>query len=128
MKNSFALLPALLIASLLHAKEPIPTPSGDSYIGPLEPYLFEKILKGQDLDDSIAKHWSEPELRAIVEKNGIELFGGPMLGNVTPTSATFWLRATRPCEISVTVAEATPAKGSSPPSTDSNARYRPFTP
>ncbi len=114
MKNSFVLLPALLIASLLHAKEPIPTPSGDSYIGPLEPYLFEKILKGKDLDGSIAKHWSDPELRAIVEKHGIELFGGPMLGNLTPTSATFCLRATHPCEISVTVTEATPDKDPSP--------------
>ncbi|MFP6887782.1 MAG: hypothetical protein VB997_09475, partial [Opitutales bacterium] len=114
MKDSFFLLPALLIASLLHAKKPIPTPTNDPYIGPLEPYLFKKILKGKDLDGSIAKHWSDPELRAIVEKHGIELFGGPMLGNVTPTSATFWLRATHPCEISVTVTEATPAKEPSP--------------
>ena len=113
-----SILTQFLIALLSHsgilAKNPIPTPANDPFIGPLEPYLFEKILKGKDLDGSIAKHWSDPALRAIVKKHGIELFGGPMLGNVTPTSATFWLRATRPSAISLTVTEATVDKDPSP--------------
>ncbi|MFP6899768.1 MAG: alkaline phosphatase D family protein, partial [Opitutales bacterium] len=92
-------------AAWVFAKDPIFTPATDPVVGPIEPYFFQKILKGSDRDGSIAQHWKDPELQAILKQHDIELFGGPMLGDVTANTAKFWLRATRPCEITVTVKE-----------------------
>ncbi|SVE44564.1 uncharacterized protein METZ01_LOCUS497418, partial [marine metagenome] len=78
MTDRLPLLSALFFAPLLAAKGPIPTPSNDPFVGPIEPYFFKNILQNEDLDDSVANHWNDPELRIIVEKHGIELFGGPM--------------------------------------------------
>jgi alkaline phosphatase D len=89
----------------LFSKHPIPTPMEDPVVGPIEPFLFERILKSPDLEDSIANHWKDPELKKIIQKHGIKLFGGPMLGNVTSTSATFWLRSTKPCKIKLSIKE-----------------------
>ncbi len=105
MITRFSQLPLLACASFaaLLAKPPIPTPPDDSVVGAIEPYLFKKILNSKNPEDSIANHWNEKELRAIVEKNDVKLFGGPILGRVTSTSATFWLRATRPSRIEAVV-------------------------
>ncbi len=99
---SYTLLPL----HSLTAKEPIPTPADDPIVGSIEPYLFRKILKNKNLEDSIANHWRDPALQELVKKNGIQLFGGPMLGDVTATSAKFWLRATHPCRITLEITEA----------------------
>ena len=99
---SYTLLPL----HSLTAKEPIPTPADDPIVGSIEPYLFRQILKNKDLEDSIANHWRDPALQELVKKNGIQLFGGPMLGDVTSTSAKFWLRATHPCRITLEITEA----------------------
>ena len=100
---------ALLLPCLL-AKEPIPTPATDSIVGPIEPYLFKKILNGRDLDGSISQHWKDPALQGILKQHEIELFGGPMLGDVTSTSVKFWLRATRPSKVTVKVIEVSKKK------------------
>ena len=99
---SYTLLPL----HSLTAKEPIPTPADDPIVGSIEPYLFRKILKNKNLEDSIANHWRDPALQELVKKNEIQLFGGPMLGDVTATSAKFWLRATHPCRITLEITEA----------------------
>ena len=106
------LIPAFFILSLstilipgLFSKGPIPTPKEDPVVGPIEPFFFERILKSADLEDSIANHWNDPELRKIVQTHGIKLFGGPMLGKVTSSSATFWLRATKPGKIKLSIKE-----------------------
>lgn len=101
---SYALLPLNFIT----AKEPIPTPANDPIVGSIEPYLFRQILKNQNLEDSIANHWRDPGLQELVKKHGIQLFGGPMLGDVTSTSAKFWLRATSPCSITLKITEPNP--------------------
>ena len=105
---SYALLPLHSIT----AKEPIPTPADDPIVGSIEPYLFRQILKNKNLEDSIANHWRDPALQELVKKHGIQLFGGPMLGDVTSTSAKFWLRATRPCRITLEITEANSANPS----------------
>ena len=99
---SYTLLPL----HSLTAKEPIPTPADDPIVGAIEPYLFRQILKNKNLEDSIANHWRDPALQELVKKNEIQLFGGPMLGDVTSTSAKFWLRATHPCRITLEITEA----------------------
>ncbi len=108
--NPIVLLSLFLLVPCLWSKAPIPTPASDPIVGPIEPYFFKKILNGRDLDGGIARHWKDPELRAILKKHQIDLFGGPMLGDVTDTAAKFWLRATQPCELSVKVKERSSGK------------------
>ncbi|MBC8348460.1 MAG: alkaline phosphatase D family protein [Verrucomicrobia bacterium] len=108
----FVLSYTLLPLHSLTAKEPIPTPADDPIVGSIEPYLFRQILENENLEDSIANHWRDPALQALVEKHGIQLFGGPMLGDVTSTSAKFWLRTTHPCRITLEITEANSANPS----------------
>ena len=108
----FVLSYTLLPLHSLTAKEPIPTPADDPIVGSIEPYLFRQILENENLEDSIANHWRDPALQALVKKHGIQLFGGPMLGDVTSTSAKFWLRTTHPCRITLEITEANSANPS----------------
>ena len=109
MRFSYLFFFSLPMGALL-AKAPIPTPSTDPIVGPIEPYFFEKILNGKDLDGSISQHWRDPRLQAILKKHEIDLFGGPMLGDVTATTAKFWLRAVRPGKLSVKVKDGSTGK------------------
>ncbi|MBT4666505.1 MAG: hypothetical protein HOB63_08305, partial [Opitutae bacterium] len=102
----FFLSHTLLSLHSLTGKAPIPTPPTDPIVGPIEPYLFRQILENKNLEDGIANHWRDPALQELVKKNGIQLFGGPILGDVTSTSAKFWLRATHPCRITLEITEA----------------------
>ncbi|MGE4550509.1 MAG: hypothetical protein AAEJ57_03895, partial [Opitutales bacterium] len=108
--NPIALLAFAILLPCLLAKDPIPTPATDPIVGPIEPYFFKNILQGRDLDGSISQHWKDPALQAILKQHEIELFGGPMLGDVTSTSAKFWLRATRPSEVTVKVTKVSQNK------------------
>ena len=109
MKPAF-FLSCIFLAPCIFAKDPIHTPVGDSVVASIEPYFFKKVLNGRDLDGSIAQHWKDTELQALIKQRDIELFGGPMLGDVTASSAKFWLRATRPGELTVTVKESSVGK------------------
>ena len=105
----FFLSYTLLSLHSLTGKAPIPTPPTDPIVGPIEPYLFRQILENKNLEDGIANHWRDPSLQKLIQENGIQLFGGPMLGDVTSTSAKFWLRATHPCRITLGITEANSA-------------------
>jgi alkaline phosphatase D len=104
----------LLSLHSLTGKHPIPTPPTDPIVGPIEPYLFRQILKNKNLDDGIANHWRDPALQKLIQENGIQLFGGPILGDVTSTTAKFWLRATQPCAISLEITETNSANAPIP--------------
>ena len=108
----FFLSYTLLSLHSLTCKEPIPTPPTNPIVGPIEPYLFRQILESKNLEDGIANHWRDPALQKLIQENGIQLFGGPMLGDVTSTTAKFWLRATHPCRITLEITEANSANPS----------------
>ena len=91
----------LALAGYLSAKPMIPTPADTPVLGELEPVLVKLLGKGADADASLATVCDNAELKAQIAKHKIKLFGGPMLGCVTDTSARFWVRT--PAEASIEV-------------------------
>ncbi|MFW6114588.1 MAG: alkaline phosphatase D family protein, partial [bacterium] len=95
-----------LIAVQLLAKPPIKTPEDTPLLGELDPYLLETLYKTQDKDAGLESIVDEGRFRELVEKHDLALFGGPMLGCVTPTSARIWVRTPGPAEVWAVVAKA----------------------
>jgi len=92
----------LTAGGYLLAKPMIPTPADMSVLGELEPVLAKLLGKDTpDPDASLATVCDNAELKAQIAKHKIKLFGGPMLGCVTDTSAKIWVRT--PAEASVEV-------------------------
>lgn len=96
------IVPFVLLAGLVFAKEMIRTPEDVPVIGELEPVLIDLLL-GPDADreGSLADVNEQPAFRRQIEKHGIKLFGGPMLGCVTDSSARFWVRTPAEADVQV---------------------------
>ncbi|MDZ7722254.1 MAG: alkaline phosphatase D family protein [candidate division KSB1 bacterium] len=64
---------------------------------------FGRFLAGpRDLFKSLHKH---PDFKRMIKERDIELVHGPMLGNVTDRSASFWVRTFRQVPVQVTVSD-----------------------
>ena len=102
---SVILLAAGMLAAVgyVSAKPMIPTPADTPVLGELEPVLAKLLGKGADADASLATVCDSAELKAQIAKHKIKLFGGPMLGCVTDTSAKFWVRTPGEASIEVIV-------------------------
>ena len=48
---------------------------------------------------------TEPKFVELIEKHDLKLFNGPMLGDLKPTSAKFWVRTAGPATVQVSVGE-----------------------
>ncbi len=97
--------------SLSSAKEPITAGETDPVMLELDPFMID-ALYGQDAkgltgrlgaEGGMADLLAEPEFAKLVEKHGLKLFNGPMLGDVRPTSAKFWVRTAGPATVQVKV-------------------------
>ena len=78
----------------LTAKDMIRTPSDVPVLGELEEYLVQELLlKQKNRDASLADINQKPGFKALIKKHNLKLFGGPVIGKVTPTSAVVWLRS-----------------------------------
>ena len=91
----------MLAAAYVAAKPMIRTPADMPVLGELEPVLVKLLGKDADADASLATVCDNAELKARIARHKIKLFGGPMLGCVTDTSAKFWVRT--PTEASVEI-------------------------
>jgi alkaline phosphatase D len=85
----------------LIAKPMIPTPADTPVLGELEPVLVKLLGKDANPDASLATVCDNAELKAQIAKHKIKLFGGPMLGCVTDTSAKVWVRTPAPASVKV---------------------------
>ncbi len=100
-----ALRMLLWMSTMAGAKEPLPTPADVPLMGEMDAYLLESLWEGEGNPDGALGSISDREdYRAIVERWGLKLFGGPMVGSVTDTSARIWLRT--PFEAGVAIAWA----------------------
>jgi alkaline phosphatase D len=92
----------VLFTSWTHAKDIIPTPADTPVLGELEPVLIKLMMKsGGGRENSLAKVYTDKKLTALVKKHDLRLFGGPMLGCVTDSSARIWVRTPAPAEVQV---------------------------
>ncbi|MCF7708160.1 MAG: alkaline phosphatase D family protein [Verrucomicrobia bacterium] len=81
-----------LLGVMLHAKEPIQTPKSTPIIGELDAFLLDSLYNYNEPDAGLAGIIDNAKFKAIIEKNDLRLFGGPILGAVTDQSARLWIR------------------------------------
>ena len=109
MQVSFRVLSPLLSSFLLVspgvAKPPIPTPADAPIVGELDPFLLGRLLDGQPLgkDAGIKDLQGDEEFEALVEKHGLQLFGGPMLGDLSERGGAVWLRTAKPAKVELLI-------------------------
>jgi len=92
---------ALLIAvAATFAKPPILTPPDAPVLGEVEPFLLQSLLDGEPLgkDAGIKDLQGVEEYGKLVTKHGLQLFGGPMLGDLSDRGGAVWLRTAVPAD------------------------------
>jgi alkaline phosphatase D len=92
---------ALFCSGNLIAKPPIVTPKQTPVMGELDPYLLDTLYKTEDNDTGLGSIIDEDRFKELIAKHDMKLFGGPMLGCVTDTSARFWVRTPGPAKLQV---------------------------
>ncbi len=104
-----AIIPAglLLVAAVAaQAKPPILTPPDTPVLGEVDPYIIDAIYNAPDPEASLATVQDDPRFAELIRKHDLRLFGGPMLGCVTPTSAKVWVRTPGPADVQLVVTGA----------------------
>lgn len=86
------------------AKPPIPTPLATPVVGELDAFLLETLYKTEDPDTGLAAISEDRRFRDLIARHDLKLFGGPMLGCVTDTSARFWVRTPASARVRAVVA------------------------
>jgi alkaline phosphatase D len=93
----------IVLSSVSSAKPPIPTPADTPMMGEVDAYLLENLYSVEETDTGLARIVSEPRFQELVQKHDLKLFGGPVLGTVTDSTARFWLRTPGPATVQVVV-------------------------
>jgi len=88
------------------AKAPMPMPDGSTGVGELDNYLLETLYKTKDDDTGLVSIVDKNAFKELVSKSNLALFGGPMLGRVTDTSACIWIRTPGPAKVQVVASRA----------------------
>ncbi|MEO0795224.1 MAG: alkaline phosphatase D family protein [Verrucomicrobiota bacterium] len=92
----------LVLATLAaEAKPPILTPPETPILGELDPYLLQTLYKSKDTDTGLVEIIDEERFNELTSKHDLSLFGGPMLGCVSDTSAKFWVRTPGSAKVQV---------------------------
>lgn len=101
----------LLAVAQTRAKEPITEGEKSPVMKDLDPYLISALYGGDakghtgryGAEGGMADLLKEPAFVALVEKHNLKLFNGPMLGDVRPDSAKFWVRTAGEATVQVIV-------------------------
>lgn len=95
------------------AKPPITDGEQSVVMKDLDPYLID-ALYGDDAAGQTGRHgaegglaelMAEPAFVELVEKHDLKLLNGPMLGDLKPTSAKFWVRTAGPAEVQIQIGD-----------------------
>jgi len=108
---------AVLLGSVVvsFTKEPLTEGERDPVMKDVDPYLIE-ALYGTDkegltgrlgAEGGMADLLGEPAFVDLVNKHNLKLFNGPMLGDIHPTSAKFWVRTAGTATVQVLVGDRT---------------------
>ncbi len=114
IKNFAAPLCGLSIsAATCLAKPPIPTPRDAPVLGELEPYLFAQLLDGEPLgkDAGVKDLFAREDFKTLVGRHGLQLFGGPMLGDLGDRGGAVWLRTAAPATVEMLIGGEVKASG-----------------
>ncbi len=91
------------LATVALAKPPNVTPADVPVLGEVDPFLVETIYASDDPDAALQSVQADPRFNALIDKYDLRLFGGPMVGCVTPTSAKIWVRTSRAAKVQVVI-------------------------
>jgi hypothetical protein len=103
----------LATVSIGFAKEPLTEGETDPVMKDFDPYMI-KALYGTDAkgltgrfgaEGGMADLLTEPAFVELIKKHDVKLFNGPMLGDLKPTSAKFWVRTAGPAKVQIKVGE-----------------------
>lgn len=96
----------LMISSQVLAKKPILTPESTPVLGEFDPYLLETLYATEDNDTGLVSIVEQDRFKELIDKHKLQLFGGPILGCVTESSARFWLRTPGPAKVQALISKA----------------------
>lgn len=103
----------LLVGTHAFGKEPLTEGETSSLMRELDPYLID-ALYGSDpkgltgrlgAEGGMVDLLKESKFRQLIEQHDLKLFNGPMLGDIKPTSAKFWVRTAGDATVQVCVGE-----------------------
>ncbi len=105
----------LAVGGLAFAKEPVTEGEQDPVMKDLDPYLIRALygtdLKGQTgrfgAEGDMADLLTEPAFVDLVNKHDLKLFNGPMIGDIRPSSAKFWVRTAGPAKVQIRLGHQT---------------------
>ena len=117
IKTHIALTLVLAAVSIAFApsflKVPITEGETDPVMLEIDPYMID-ALYGQDekgqtgrfgAEGGLADLLTEPKFVELIEKHDLDLFNGPMIGDIKPTSAKFWVRTAGAFKVQVKIGE-----------------------
>jgi len=94
-------------AGFAGAKPPVTEGEDVAHLKDLSPYLIDKLHEARGWPGpKLADLVDDPRYQKLIDKHELKLFGGPMLGQMTGTSVTIWLRTAKPAEVRIDVAAA----------------------
>lgn len=110
---TFVLILTSFTAAQAMAKTPITEGESDPVMKEIDPFMIDALYgkdeKGQTgrfgAEGGLADLLDEPEFVELIEKHDLQLFNGPVLGDVQPTSAKFWVRTAGGFDVQVKVGE-----------------------
>lgn len=131
MPLSLLAFSSLLLAgtSTSFAKEPITENEQDPVMLDLDPYLID-ALYGQDkkgltgrlgAEGAMADLLKEPGFVELVKKHDLTLFNGPVVGDIQPTTAKFWVRTAGPATVQIQIGDQISEAVTTAPSNDFTA-------
>lgn len=102
-----------VMGSLAFSKEPITEGEKSPVMKDLDPYLIDafygadaKGLTGRfGAEGGLADVLSDAKFVELIQKHDLRLFNGPMLGDIRPTSAKFWVRTAGPAAVQIRVGQ-----------------------
>ncbi|MGC6426421.1 MAG: alkaline phosphatase D family protein [Akkermansiaceae bacterium] len=87
------------------AKPLLPTPPDFPILGELEPHWVKHVHGAAERGTNLEALSENPQYQEILKKHGVNLLGGPSIGQLTPTSAVVWFRTAQPAEVMITHGE-----------------------
>ena len=85
----------------IHSKPPLMTPKDVPIIGELDSYLIKELLQSPDLGNEagIKNIYTKESFRKLINKHDLQNFGGPMLGILSDSGGSVWIRTAAPAKV-----------------------------
>ena len=95
------------------AKDPITEDETSTVMLDLDPYLIDALYGHESggrtgrfgKEGGMADLLTEPAFIKLIKKHNLKLFNGPVIGDISPTSAKFWVRTAGPATVQIEIGD-----------------------